>query len=106
MADEEAITEVLDMLGPNAITEGWTTERIGEELDEGTSPNTIARRYWEFRMTRSSNLADVSESGSSRRLSQLFTNAQSLAAYYRGAETADDPQNQPSATVSREIRRV
>lgn len=107
MAAEEDIAEVREMLGPNSVEEGWTDERIAAELDAGDSPATIALGYWEFRMARSSELADVSESGSSRRLQQIFANAQSLASYYRGAKAAEDPENQPgNPSFSREIRRV
>lgn len=106
MADQEAIDAIRSMLGPNSVAEGWTDEEIGAMLDAGESPNTIARKYWESRMSVSSDLADVAESGSSRRLSQIFTNKQAMAAYYRGAEQAEDPTNQPGASASREIRRV
>jgi len=107
MAAPEDIQEVLDMLGPDAAESGWTNEKIGAALDDGDTPNEIARRYWEYRMSRSSTMADVSESGSSRKLSQIFENAKALAAYYRGASEAENPENQPGATsFSRPIRRV
>lgn len=107
MADAAEIAEVRDMLGSNSDSEGWTDTKIGDLLDAGDSPVTIARKYWESRMTKRTELADVSESGSSRRLSQLFTNAAAAAAYFRGAEQAEDPDNQPgNSSFSREIRRV
>lgn len=106
MADQEDINEVRTMLGPNSVIEGWSDEKISDELDEGNSPAIIARKYWESRMAVNSNLADVTESGSSRKLQQVFQNAQALAAYYRGAEAAEDPDNQPSGAFCREIRRV
>lgn len=106
MAAQEDIDAVRRMLGPNALAEGWTDEVIGDALDAGDSPNTIARSYWESRAAATTNLADVSESGSSRRLQQIFANNAAMAAYYRGAETAEDVTNQPTGAVSREIRRV
>lgn len=106
MADQEDIQEVRDLLGPNSVTEGWTDDRIADELDEGDSPVTIARKYWESRAAMSTDLADVSESGSSRKLQQIFANKQAMAAYFRGAETAEDPTNEPTPSFSREIRRV
>jgi hypothetical protein len=106
MAAAEEIAEVRGMLGPNSVAEGWTDERIGAELDAGDSPNTIARKYWESRMASTTNLADVSESGSSRRLQQIFSNNQSMAAYFRGREAAEDPENQPgNFSFVREMRR-
>jgi hypothetical protein len=106
MASAEEIQEVRDMLGPNSVAEGWNDERIAEELDGGDSAVTVARGYWENRMAASSDLADVSESGSSRKLQQIFSNKAAMAAYFRGLEAAEDPANQPGASHSREIRRV
>lgn len=107
MADEDEIREVREMLGSNPQMFGWDDARIGAALDDGDSPNTIARMFWESRMTSQTGLADVSESGSSRALSQIFKNSAAVAAYYRGAEAAEDPDNQPrDYAVSREIRRV
>lgn len=107
MATAEEIQEVLDMLGPDAVESGWTEAKIDAALDGGETPNEIARRYWEYRMSRSSTMADVSESGSSRKLSQIFENAKALAAYYKGATEAENPDNQPEAgSFSRPIRRV
>lgn len=108
MADQEDIDEVRMMLGPNSVAEGWTDELIGDDLDEGSSPNKIARQYWESRMSVTSDLADVTESGSARKLQQIFANKQALAAYYRGAEQAEDPTTEPpiAGSFSREIRRV
>lgn len=106
MAAAEDIAEVREMLGPNSVAEGWTDEKIGAALDAGDSPNTIARKYWESRMASTTSLADVSESGSSRSLHQIFANNQSMAAYFRGREAAEDPENQPgNYSFSREIRR-
>lgn len=108
MADQEEIDEVRDMLGSSSEQNGWTDIKIGDLLDDGESPVSIARRYWESQMSESSELADVSESGSSRALNQIFKNKAAMAAYYRGAEQAEDPGNQPDNfySTSREIRRV
>lgn len=107
MADQEEIDEVRDMLGSSSEANGWDDTKIGELLDEGETPVSIARRYWESQMSESTELADVDESGSSRRLSQIFKNRQAMAAYYRGAEQAEDPTNEPvHYSTSREIRRV
>lgn len=107
MASEADIAEVLDMLGSNAVEDGWDDVKIGALLDSGDTPVTIARKYWEYRSANTSELADVSESGSSRKLQQIHTNSTAMAAYYRGAEQSEDPENQPGAgSFSREIRRV
>lgn len=107
MASQEDIDSVRDMLGSSSEANGWDDTKIGDMLDAGDSAVTIARRYWESQMSESSELADVSESGSSRALNQIFKNKAAMAAYYRGAESAEDPESQPqNSSFSREIRRV
>lgn len=102
MAAEEDIEEVRDMIGPD----GWDDAKIEDMLDNGDSPTTVARKYWESAMASRTNLADVSESGSSRKLQQIFQNNAAMAAYFRGAEAAEDVENQPTGSVSREMRRA
>lgn len=102
MAAEDDIEEVRDMIG----ADGWGDDKITEMLDEGDSPVTIARKYWESQMASSTTLADVSESGSSRKLQQIFSNRAAMAAYFRGAEAAEDENNQPAGSFSREMRRA
>jgi len=109
MATQDEIKEVKDMLGSSAASNGWDDEKIAELLDAGDSPVSIARRYWESQMSESTDMADIDESGSSRKLSQIFKNRAAMAAYFRGAEEAEDPDNQPETPIystSREIRRV
>jgi len=107
VASQEEINEVRDMLGSNSEADGWSDTKIGDLLDVGDSAISIARRYWESAMAESTHLADVDESGSSRKLSQIFKNKAAMAAYFRGAEQAEDPENQPgNPSFSREIRRV
>jgi hypothetical protein len=108
MADADLIQETRDMLGQNPEQFGWDDVRIEAELDAGNSSATIARKFWESRMVSQTNMADMSESGSSRSLSQIFKNAQAAAAYFQGREAAEDPANQPASNnaVSRPIRRV
>lgn len=107
MAAQEEIDAVRDMLGSDSLTSDWTDDKIGALLDAGDSPVSIARKYWESRMAETVESADVEESGSRRALSQIFKNSASMAAYFRGAEQAEDPENQPgNYSTSREIRRV
>jgi hypothetical protein len=105
MASPDDIDEVRFMLGPNAEAEGWTDEKIGDMLDAGSSPAQIAQQYWESQMASTATLVDVSESGSSRRMSQVSQNAANLANYW-GHVAAQETTTAQQGAVSREIRRV
>lgn len=107
MAEESEIREVQFMLDGAAASHGWDETYIGEKLDEGMPDNEIAARYWEYRLNNATSLANVSESGSSRSLSQVFEHIKDRAAYYR--KRADDEleeEETPNNAVSREMRRV
>lgn len=103
MATEAEIAAVQAMLGGVDLAEenGWDAARIEAAIDAGTTTNSIAAGYWEERYAATSELIDISESGSSRGLSAVTRNAKDLAALYRSradAEVAVPP------TVERGIR--
>ena len=107
MATEAEIQEVQFMLDGSAGTAGWDENRIGDQLDAGLSPNEIAARYWEWKVNNSVSLANVSESGSSRSLGQVFDHIKERAAYYR--KRADDEvveTETDNSAFSRPITRV
>ena len=85
MATEAEIAAVQAMLGgaDQATENGWDPDKIEELIDAGTSVNSISASYWEERYAATSELIDISESGSSRGLSAVTRNARDLAALYR-----------------------
>lgn len=94
------------MLGSMAPQQGWDDSKISTLLDDGERPAEIARRYWQFRAANAANLVDVTESGSSRKMSQVADNAQELAEYYAKVDAAANPSLVNGQTTTREIRRV
>jgi hypothetical protein len=107
MASAAEILAVAETLGPTAGSEGWDEIKIGAMLDSGMSPKAVSLSYWEFRMSRTSSLVDVSESGSSRKLSDVFTNAANMAKYWRDKIAEEEfPVTPPGFSGTRPIRRV
>lgn len=95
MATEAEITAVQAMLGGAEAAEenGWDANKIEDLIDGGSTPNAIAASYWEERYAATSELIDISESGSSRGLSAVTRNARDLAALYR--KRVDDEVTPP-----------
>lgn len=107
MADQEDIQEVQDMLGPDAEENGFDANRIEELLDAGRTASWIAASYWEKRYAATSNMIDISESGSSRGLSAVTRNAKDLAALYRSrADQEVAPTGIRRGIVGHKMRRV
>lgn len=61
---------------------GYADEQIRQYLDQGNSVFDFARLYWEGKAASYSTLVDVSESGSSRKFSDLHKNALTMAAHF------------------------
>lgn len=105
MADPDEVAAVQQMLNPVAGSEGWNEAKIGELLDAGETPEQIALAYWESRMARTSNLVDVQESGSSRRLSDIHKSAAAMAKYYADKVAGQNPLVQKRPVRTRPIVR-
>lgn len=108
MATQEEIDAVLESFAPGAGAEGWDEARVNAMLDAGMKPDDIALEYWETRMARTSTLVNVSESGSSRSLSDIYTNALKMAEYYRKKKADEDDEviAKVRGARTRSIRRV
>ncbi|QPX62561.1 hypothetical protein SEA_WOLLYPOG_8 [Arthrobacter phage Wollypog] len=87
------------------ITDGastYTDQEIGDMFDAGLTERQIAYRVWNEIAASAASLVDVSESGSSRQLSQAHRNALTMAAQY--APEADPDYVEP--TVPKRTRRM
>lgn len=65
----------------------YTDDQISDFLDRGNTVFDFARLYWESKAASYSTLADVTESGSTRKLSDLHKNALAMAKHF-GTDTA------------------
>lgn len=83
------VGEVVEMLGPDAAAGGWGTARIQADLDAEKTPNQIALAWWTYRTANTVNLVSISESGSSRSLSEIHANALAMRSLYQRLVDAD-----------------
>ena len=101
MATTEEIAAVRDMIGEPDDTNGWTDDKIAEFIDATTSLNLAAGNIWSSKAAKYSTMVDISESGSSRKMSGLLDNALKLSKSFRDAEVAQDNDVDPLANRPR-----
>jgi hypothetical protein len=101
MATTEEIAAVREMIGEPDDTNGWTDEKIGDFIDAAKSTRLAAADIWSSKASKYSTMVDISESGSSRKMSGLLDNALKLAKAFREGETAEDTDVDPLANRPR-----
>ncbi len=104
-----SLEEVKNNLPPDAIGEGWDDDKINGLVAEGTSLERIMMTYWSGRAAATSKYVNVSESGSSRSLSDVHKQALDMLKYWtdranRDETQAEDPKIRPIAF--RRLKRV
>lgn len=103
MATVDEIAALRQIIDEPDASNGWTDIILGEILDstrnaDGTANyNAAGSTAWRRKATSFSKMVDVSESGSSRKLSDLFKNALEMAKYYTSQDTTvpDDLSERP-----------
>lgn len=108
MATPAEIEAVKDQLPEDAGEYGWDDDRIGEALDSGLTGNSLLLAFWDKVSVSTADLTDMSESGSSRSLSQIHKNALGMAKLYRDLvdKEVNPPATKQVGIKSRPIRRV
>lgn len=101
MATTDQIAFVRDLIGEPDDSNGWTDERIGKFIDGTKSLNLAAADIWGSKATSYSKMVDISESGSSRKMSGLLDNALKLQKSLREGEVAEDNDVDPTANRPR-----
>lgn len=81
MAEAVAIAALRRMVDEPG-TETYTDEALSALLDSKESAEAAAAVIWREKAAKASTLVNVSESGSSRSLQQIYANAESMAKYY------------------------
>lgn len=69
-------------------TNGWTDQKISDYIDsfaiDGVADvDWAAHEYWTQKASATASLVDVSENGSSRKMSDAHKNAVTMASYFR-----------------------
>lgn len=88
MATQAEIAELRDLIAEPDDSNGWTDERLGAYIDRAQTLNGAASAVWGSKAASLSTMVNVSESGSSRSLGDLFKNASAMRDYYKGLEDA------------------
>lgn len=88
MAELADILRLRRLIGEPEDEEPWTDAVLEGIIDGADSLDLAALEVWESKAADAANLVDTTESGSSRRLSQLHDQALKMVAHYRGLTTA------------------
>lgn len=78
MAEQGLIDQVKANIPEDASEDNWDDTFIGSMLDSGLSVTKVTLAFWSSRVAKLSMVVDVSESGSSRQLSNLFNQAKAV----------------------------
>lgn len=89
MASPEDILELRGLVAEPDDENGWSDEKLGLFLDGAVTVNAAASQVWSVKAADFAGLVDVSESGSSRKLGDLFKNAKEMASYFKGLDNSD-----------------
>jgi hypothetical protein len=83
MATPEDIALVKTQIPEESDAYGFDDATIGVMLDSGLSVTQTIQGVWSGISGKSSSMIDVQESGSSRSLSQIHTNAKAMAEWWK-----------------------
>lgn len=84
MAAEQVVQVRLNIAEPDE-TGGWTDARIQSVLDAYDQDVNASSGYiWSVKAAETATLVDISENGSSRKMSDVHKNALAMTTYYRG----------------------
>jgi hypothetical protein len=102
MATSIQVSTLRRLIGDNDPTNyRFTDQDLSNTIDTAGSVNKAALFLWEAKSAESSELHNVSESGSTRAMGEVFKNAQAMAAYFKGkvdVETPPEPVRRGSVT--------
>lgn len=105
MASAGDILIVQNNLPTEAEAAGWDEAKITSYLDAGLTPSKTIREWWSFRAAATSSYVSVSESGSSRSLSDIHKQALAMLQYWdkRIAEEEKAAQEEENAATAGRI---
>lgn len=110
MASAADIMIVQDNLPAEALAEGWDEAKITVLLDSPMSTSRVIRQWWSYRASSTAAFVNVSESGSSRSLSDIHRQALEMLKYWDGRiaeEEAPEPPVQSDGRIAfHRLRRV
>lgn len=105
MATGEELLTFRDYINESDDTNGWTEGKLTSYLTKYSTLYRAAAAVWSVKASGYAELVNVSESGSSRSLGDLFERAQRMASYYKGLADNEEIPVVPSGPVIQRIRR-
>lgn len=106
MAELADIARLRRLIGEPDDVEPWTDAVLSAIIDTNDTLNEAALEVWESKLASSAGMVDTTESGSSRKLSQLNDQAAKMVAYYKGLTTPDNAADLTGHAYSIPIERV
>jgi len=82
MATAVEVSELRGLIAEPDESNGWTDEKLSSLIDAGDTLNTVAASIWTTKAATFATLVNVSESGSSRNLSDLHKQALSMSQHF------------------------
>lgn len=105
MATAQELATLRDYINEPDDENGWTEEKLEAYLTTYGSLYRAAGAAWSVKASGYAELVNVSESGSSRSLGDLFDRARNMSLYYVGlADNEDNPIVSTGPVINR-IRR-
>lgn len=105
MATGEELLTLRDYINEPDDSNGWTEGKLTMYLTKYGSLYRSAAAAWSVKASAYAELVNVSESGSSRSLGDLFERAQKMAAHYAGRADEEETPVISSGPVIQRIRR-
>lgn len=100
MTTEEQIIRLRRMTAEPEGQSSYSNDDLSEIIDnEAGDLDAAASFIWTEKASAYSEMVDISEAGSSRRNSQLMTNAMDMASFYKGRATPPLPGIDSATTV-------
>jgi hypothetical protein len=93
VVEQETVDALKDMVDGTSIADAKLAEYIAQTMDlvnQTYKLEAAAAKAWVIEAGRLSHLVDVAESGSSRKMSDLYKNALAMAAKYEGQAASLD----------------
>lgn len=105
MASPEDVANLRAAINEPDDSNGWSDEELALLIDAEPTLNAAAATAWVRKAGQLSSLVDVSESGSSRKLSDLYKNAMAMGAHYKGLDATDPVVPTSDRPIVQRIRR-
>lgn len=107
MATAEEIAVLRAKINQLDNTDPYTDEALDLLIDAANGDtDEVAGAIWGQKAASFSTLVDISESGSSRKMGDLYKNAMAMANFYSGKAKADDPVPAANRARTRAIERL